>query len=252
MIQSPTDLANLLGRHKDATVQTIVTRSPIWDTPLLWLVLSGHALGRMDPSTDQGTGVKFAGCGTTMHFGSVFPSDLRGHERTGESSMKGVQFLVDDNGNKTAVLIDLKRERGTLGGFLRPCGVPRPQVGTPGNARGREATLANGEVPNQWMSMESSSRGSFTHTVLPLSPCPIRQICVSSRTVWLRLLRACHFTLTRGRTARVAAASSVAKITLPRASSWYEAEANSSHLPEQKQSIGRRDGSGRPVPDDRI
>ena len=41
MIQSPRDLANLLGRHKDATVQTIVTRSPMWDTPLLWLVLLG-------------------------------------------------------------------------------------------------------------------------------------------------------------------------------------------------------------------
>jgi uncharacterized membrane protein len=41
VIESPTDLANLLGRHKDATVQTIVTRSPMWDTPLLWLVLLG-------------------------------------------------------------------------------------------------------------------------------------------------------------------------------------------------------------------
>ncbi len=41
VIQSPTDLANLLGRHKDATVQTIVTRSPMWDTPLLWLFLLG-------------------------------------------------------------------------------------------------------------------------------------------------------------------------------------------------------------------
>ena len=41
VIQSPADLANLLGRHKDATVQTIVTRSPMWDTPLLWLVILG-------------------------------------------------------------------------------------------------------------------------------------------------------------------------------------------------------------------
>ena len=41
MIQSPEELSNLLGRHKDASVQTIVTRWPMWDTPLLWVVLLG-------------------------------------------------------------------------------------------------------------------------------------------------------------------------------------------------------------------
>jgi hypothetical protein len=44
-----------------------------------------------------------------MHFGFVFPIDFDGHGLTREISMKGVQFLVDEDGNKTAVLIDLKR-----------------------------------------------------------------------------------------------------------------------------------------------
>ena len=43
-----------------------------------------------------------------MRLGFVFPIDFHGHELTGEILMKGVQCLVDDNGNKTAVLIDLK------------------------------------------------------------------------------------------------------------------------------------------------
>jgi len=38
VIRTPAELSNLLGRHKDATVQTIVTRSPVWDNPFFWLL----------------------------------------------------------------------------------------------------------------------------------------------------------------------------------------------------------------------
>jgi hypothetical protein len=41
VIQSPEQLSQMLGRHKDASVQTIVTRWPMWDTPLLWLLFLG-------------------------------------------------------------------------------------------------------------------------------------------------------------------------------------------------------------------
>ena len=41
VIQSPDQLSQMLGRHKDASVQTIVTRWPMWDTPLLWLLFLG-------------------------------------------------------------------------------------------------------------------------------------------------------------------------------------------------------------------
>ncbi len=41
LIQSAEQLSSLLGRHQDASIQTIVTRWPLWDTPLLWLVLLG-------------------------------------------------------------------------------------------------------------------------------------------------------------------------------------------------------------------
>jgi uncharacterized membrane protein len=41
VIQSSEQLSQILGRHKDATVQTIVTRWPMWDTPLLWVLLLG-------------------------------------------------------------------------------------------------------------------------------------------------------------------------------------------------------------------
>lgn len=41
MIRSPKELAELLGRHKDATVKTVVTRSPRWDNPLFWLLFVG-------------------------------------------------------------------------------------------------------------------------------------------------------------------------------------------------------------------
>jgi hypothetical protein len=44
-----------------------------------------------------------------MHFGFVFRIDFHAHGLTREILMKGVQFLVDEDGNKTAVLIDLKR-----------------------------------------------------------------------------------------------------------------------------------------------
>ena len=57
VIQSPTDLANMLGRHKDATVQTIVTRAPDVGHPLAVAVLAGFALDRMDRPPDQGAGV---------------------------------------------------------------------------------------------------------------------------------------------------------------------------------------------------
>ena len=41
MIQSSTDLADLLGMHPDASVRLVVTRWPLWDHPLLWLLLLG-------------------------------------------------------------------------------------------------------------------------------------------------------------------------------------------------------------------
>jgi hypothetical protein len=41
VIETAEALSSLLGRHQDASIQTVVTRSPMWDTPLLWLVLLG-------------------------------------------------------------------------------------------------------------------------------------------------------------------------------------------------------------------
>ncbi len=41
MIQTPADLATLLAGHREATGSEVVTRSPIWDTPLFWLLLLG-------------------------------------------------------------------------------------------------------------------------------------------------------------------------------------------------------------------
>jgi uncharacterized membrane protein len=41
VIRSPQELADMLGRHKDATVKTVVTRSPRWDNPLFWLLFLG-------------------------------------------------------------------------------------------------------------------------------------------------------------------------------------------------------------------
>ena len=40
-IQNPAELADLLGRHPDAAVRLIVNRWPLWDSPLLWMVLLG-------------------------------------------------------------------------------------------------------------------------------------------------------------------------------------------------------------------
>ena len=40
-IQSPADLADLLGRHPDASVRLVVNRWPLWDHPLLWLFVLG-------------------------------------------------------------------------------------------------------------------------------------------------------------------------------------------------------------------
>ena len=41
VIESAEELSSLLGRHQDASIQTILRRSPMWDTPLLWLLLLG-------------------------------------------------------------------------------------------------------------------------------------------------------------------------------------------------------------------
>jgi uncharacterized membrane protein len=41
MIQSSNDLAELLGVRPDASVRLVVTRWPLWDNPLLWLLLLG-------------------------------------------------------------------------------------------------------------------------------------------------------------------------------------------------------------------
>jgi len=41
VIETPADLAALLARHPKATVSDVVTRSPLWDTPLLSLLLLG-------------------------------------------------------------------------------------------------------------------------------------------------------------------------------------------------------------------
>ena len=41
MIQNSTELADLLSRHPDASVRRIVTRRPLWDHPVLWLLLLG-------------------------------------------------------------------------------------------------------------------------------------------------------------------------------------------------------------------
>jgi uncharacterized membrane protein len=41
VIRTPADLATLLASHREATVSEVVTQSPRWDSPLLWLVLLG-------------------------------------------------------------------------------------------------------------------------------------------------------------------------------------------------------------------
>ena len=41
--------------------------------------------------------------------GPEFPNNFQAFELESEISMEGVQFLIDEKGNKTAVLIDLKR-----------------------------------------------------------------------------------------------------------------------------------------------
>ncbi len=40
-IQSPAELADVLGRHPDASVRLVVDRWPLWDHPLLWLFVLG-------------------------------------------------------------------------------------------------------------------------------------------------------------------------------------------------------------------
>jgi hypothetical protein len=41
MIRSAEELSQMLGRHKEASVQTIITRSLMWDNARLWLLLLG-------------------------------------------------------------------------------------------------------------------------------------------------------------------------------------------------------------------
>jgi uncharacterized membrane protein len=41
VIHDSAELADLLGRHEDASVQLVVTRWPLWDNPLLWSILLG-------------------------------------------------------------------------------------------------------------------------------------------------------------------------------------------------------------------
>jgi uncharacterized membrane protein len=41
VIETHADLAALLAGHREAAVSEVVTRSPLWDTPLLWLLLLG-------------------------------------------------------------------------------------------------------------------------------------------------------------------------------------------------------------------
>jgi len=41
VIQTPAELAILLAGHPEATVSEVVSRAPLWDSPLLWLLLLG-------------------------------------------------------------------------------------------------------------------------------------------------------------------------------------------------------------------
>jgi hypothetical protein len=41
VIHEPAELASLLAHHRDASVEVVVRRSPLWDTPLVWLLLMG-------------------------------------------------------------------------------------------------------------------------------------------------------------------------------------------------------------------
>ena len=41
LIRSPSELADLLAAHPDASVRLLVSRWPLWDHPLLWLLLLG-------------------------------------------------------------------------------------------------------------------------------------------------------------------------------------------------------------------
>jgi uncharacterized membrane protein len=45
VIPSAEELASLLGRHQDASIKTIVARTPMWDTPLLWMIVIGLLSG---------------------------------------------------------------------------------------------------------------------------------------------------------------------------------------------------------------
>jgi uncharacterized membrane protein len=44
-IKTPEELANALGRHPNASVRVVVDRWPVWDHPLLWLLLLGFLAG---------------------------------------------------------------------------------------------------------------------------------------------------------------------------------------------------------------
>jgi hypothetical protein len=41
VIRSGDELSSLLARHQEVSIRTVVSRRPLWDTPLLWLALLG-------------------------------------------------------------------------------------------------------------------------------------------------------------------------------------------------------------------
>ena len=41
VIRNPQELAAVLAAHPQATTTDLVSRSPLWDRPLLWLILLG-------------------------------------------------------------------------------------------------------------------------------------------------------------------------------------------------------------------
>ena len=51
-IHSPADLTTLLG-HPDASVRLVVTRWPLWDNPLLWLLLLGLLASEWIPAARE-------------------------------------------------------------------------------------------------------------------------------------------------------------------------------------------------------
>ena len=75
--------------------------------------------------------------------------------------MKGVQFLVDERGNKSAVLIDLKKHRDLWEDFYDRAVASSREQSRARAARvvgvGQNATL--GQAANSWMTTASISHG---------------------------------------------------------------------------------------------